>query len=102
MYAIKTLSKSVKKSYIKLLKSLSQENANKLREILKNTPKGSESSHWKIKKIKGLWQLDVTQGKTAYRLAYDAYDRPNKVVLLHFAGDHNEVKRFWRSLKRRK
>lgn len=98
MYAIKTVSKSIEKSYIKLLKSLSQENANKLRTILKNTPKGLESSHWKIKKIKGLWQLDVTQGKTANRLAYDVYDR-SKVVLLHFAGNHSNARIFWKNLK---
>ncbi len=99
MYAIKTLSSSIEKAYVRLLKSLPQENADKLRGILKNNPKGSDSSHWKIKKIKGLWQLDVTQGKMADRLAYDVYDKPNKVVLLHFAGNHKDAEIFWRNLK---
>ena len=91
MYEIKAKSSKVNKAFDKLFKTLSDEVKSKILKTLSESPK-STTSHsniqGKIEKKNKYWQFYVSKGD---RLIYDVIDKPRKIVLILFAGNHNDA-----------
>jgi len=94
IYHILVDSRKIEKDFHKLLDRLNEEQHISLRKILTTYPKGTSTTHWKIKKVKkDIWQCDLHDG---YRIAYTILDKPSKTVLILFAGNHDDAAAFLR------
>lgn len=97
MYAIHAKSSKVEKSFDNLLSPLSEKVRSKIIKTLSNSPKTTTShgeAQGKIEKKNKFWQYYVSSGD---RIIYDVIDRPNKLVLILFAGNHNDAAIFLRT-----
>lgn len=93
-YRILAQARRVEKDFHAALDRLTREQRNLLQATLTKTPKGSSSTHWKIKKVKkNLWQCDLPDG---YRIAYLVVDTPDAIVMIVFAGNHDDAAAFLR------
>lgn len=94
-YQVLTESRKTEKSVHSTFERFSPEQLTSLENILRNDPKGTMSTHWKIKKVKrNIWQCDLPEG---YRIAYTVIDKPIKTVVILFAGNHDDAAAFLRS-----
>lgn len=92
LYQVVTQSSRVEKDVHRVLDRLTPTQRNSLEQTLKDNPKGTAATHWKIKKVKrGAWQCDLPDG---YRMAYTVLDQPAKTVLILFAGNHDDAASF--------
>lgn len=94
MYGIFTYSSQIEKSYKRLMKKLSPDVQKSIIEVLSESPRATRTygvTKRKIEKKGKLWQLYITGGD---RIIYDVLEKPKKIVLIHFAGNHNEASRF--------
>ena len=86
----------VEKNFLQIINSFSEEEQNTIWRILLNNPKGSNATHWTIKKVyKDIWQLDLPRG---YRLEYTVLDKEH-VVLVLFIGNHDDAASYLRGKK---
>ena len=93
-YAIIAKSGRIEKDFFAIINSLNNEEQDKTWHTLRNHPKGSEGTHWTIKKVdKDIWQLDLPRG---YRLEYTVIDQ---TVIVLFAGNHDDAAAFLRGKK---
>jgi mRNA-degrading endonuclease RelE of RelBE toxin-antitoxin system len=93
-YQVVAETRRIEKDFHNTLDRLTEEQRTSLRSTLQNDPKGNAATHWKIKKVKqDIWQCDLPSG---YRLAYTVEDTPVKVVLILFAGNHDDAAVFLR------
>jgi hypothetical protein len=89
-------SRRIEKGFLQIINSFSEEEQNTIWQILLNNLKGSEATHWTIKKVsKDIWQLDLPNG---YRLEYTVSDKEHW-VLVRFIGDHEDPAAFLRAKK---
>ena len=94
VYQTLTHSRRIEKDVHRILGKLNQQQRKTLESILRNDPKGTTSTHWKIKKVKkDVWQCDLVAG---YRMSYTVIDKPTKTVLILFAGSHDAAAIFLR------
>lgn len=96
MYEVKA-SSSTRKKVKTVLASQSDEDTERCKEFLRNTPKNIHEKE--IKKLKGrkkLWEYRFSDGS---RLVYRVHDSPIKVVLIYFAGDHKDTQTFIRQFR---
>lgn len=90
-YQVVGKSGRVEKSFLKIIKSFSEDEQAKMWHILLEYPEGSATTHWTIKKVgKDIWQLDLPDG---YRLEYSVI---GTVVLVLFIGNHDAAAAFLR------
>ena len=96
-YTLQAESSRSEKDFHKLLQRLTKEQRTSLQNILTNDPKGTAGTHWKIKKVKrDVWQCDAPDG---YRIEYTVVNTPEKIVLILFAGSHDDAAIFLRGKK---
>ncbi len=96
-YIIQAESRRIEKDFHELLARLTLEQRASLRAALTRNPKGSAVTHWKIKKVKSdVWQCDAPHG---YRIEYTVFDIPERVILILFAGSHDDAAAFLRGKK---
>lgn len=97
MYVIRAKSSKVEKEFDKLISPLSKEVKSKIITTLSSSPKTTTSQSsilGRIEKKGKFWQYYVTAGD---RIIYDAIDKPEKIVLVLFAGNHNDAAIFLRN-----
>lgn len=97
MYVIRAKSSKVAKAFDKLLFSLSHEIKSKIVTTLSMSPKTTTSQghiRGRIQKKGKFWQYYVTSGD---RIIFDVIDKPEKTVLILFAGSHNDAGIFLRN-----
>ncbi len=98
MYEIRFVSARVKRNHIKLLKILSKVVKDRLRERLESYPypnphyHGEQKFPSKVEQKGILYCYEVTGGD---RILYDV-DEVEKIVIIHFAGNHDEEIQFFR------
>lgn len=96
MYVIFAKSSKVEKAFDNLISPLSKKVKTKIITTLSTSPK-TTTSHGtvmgKIEKKGRFWQYYVASGD---RIIYDVIEKPNKVVLILFAGNHNDAAIFLR------
>lgn len=96
MYVIRAKSSRVERAFSKLISPLSDEIKSKILKTLSTSPKTTTSQSsikGKIEKKGKFWQYYVSGGD---RIIYDVVDKPNKIVLILFAGNHDEAAIFLR------
>ncbi len=96
MYAIYAKSSKIEKAFDNLLASLSEKVKSKIIKTLSNSPKTTPSHgaiQGKIEKKNKFWQYYVSSGD---RIIYDVIDKPKKIVIVLFAGNHNDATTFLR------
>jgi len=97
MYDIRVKSSKVEKAFDKLFSELSEEVKSKILTTISTSPKTTTSQgsiKGRIEKKNKFWQYYVSSGD---RIIYDVIDKPTKVVLILFAGSHNDAAIFLRS-----
>ena len=95
-YRVLTNSRRIEKAFLQIITTLSEDEQNTIWQILRLTPKGSEETHWTIKKVyRDIWQLDLLSG---YRLEYTVVDT-DRVVLVLFIGNHDDAAAYLRGKK---
>jgi len=97
MYVIHAKSSKVEKAFDRLLSPLSDTIKSKIIKTLAISPKTTTSQSsitGKIEKKRKFWQYYVTGGD---RIIYDVVDRPKKIVIILFAGNHNDASIFLRN-----
>lgn len=88
-YRVLANSNRIEKAFLRIITGLSEEERTTIWHILRNVPKGSEATHWTIKKVyRDIWQLDLPPG---YRLEYTVVDT-DRVVLVLFIGNHDGLR----------
>jgi mRNA-degrading endonuclease RelE of RelBE toxin-antitoxin system len=96
MYKIVGLSRRIDKQIVRVMGRFTEEQANTIEKELEHDPKGTASSHWKIKKVgKNVWQYDLPHG---YRIEYTVDDALKAVCIL-FIGSHDEAAAYLREKK---
>lgn len=92
MYEIRFKGSKVKKQFLKLIKNLSKNVKDRMRDALENNPYPSpvygktRKVPTKIEKKGSLYCYEITGGD---RILYDIIDKPLKVILIHYAGNHD-------------
>ena len=95
-YKVLGQSGRVEKSFFEVLNKYTQEEQAKIWHILLENPKGSQATHWTIKKVgKSIWQLDLSYG---FRIIYSVLDK-DQAVLIVFAGNHDDAAAYLRRKK---
>lgn len=97
MYVLRAKSSRVEKAFDKLISPLSEEVKSKIITTLSTSPKTTTSQSsvsGRIEKKGKFWQYYVSSGD---RIIYDAIDKPVRVVLILFAGNHNDAAIFLRN-----
>lgn len=97
MYVLRAKSSRVEKAFDKLISPLSEEVKSRIITTLSTSPKTTTSQSsvlGRIEKKGKFWQYYVSSGD---RIIYDVIDKPIKVVLILFAGSHNDAAIFLRN-----
>ncbi len=97
MYVIHAKSSKVEKSFNKLLSGLSDNVKIRIVKTLCSSPKSSTSQSsvsGRIEKKGKFWQYYVTAGD---RVIYSVIDKPKRIVMVQFAGNHNDAGIFLRN-----
>lgn len=97
MYVILAKSTKIEKSFDKLIKPLSDKVKSTIFQKLSKSPKTTTSDrsiNGRIEKKGIFWQYYVSWGN---RIIYEVIDKPNKTVVILFAGNHNDAKIFLRN-----
>jgi mRNA-degrading endonuclease RelE of RelBE toxin-antitoxin system len=95
-YRVLVNSSRIEKAFLRIINSFNEEEQTTIWQTLRNTPKGSEATHWTIKKVqKDIWQLDLPRG---YRLEYTVVDT-EAVVFVLFIGNHDDTAAYLRGKK---
>jgi mRNA-degrading endonuclease RelE of RelBE toxin-antitoxin system len=95
-YRVLANSSRIEKDFLRIITSFTEEEQNTIWQILRTTPKGSEATHWTIKKVyRDIRQLDLPHG---YRLEYTVVDT-DRVILVLFIGNHDDAAAYLRGKK---
>jgi mRNA-degrading endonuclease RelE of RelBE toxin-antitoxin system len=95
-YRVLSNSRRIEKAFLQIITTLSEDEQNTIWHILRIAPKGSEGTHWTMKKVyRDIWQLDLPRG---YRLEFTVVDT-DRVVLVLFIGNHDDAAAYLRGKK---
>ena len=93
LYELRPKSRKIGKKFDELISSLGEDDSSTLMRRLLECPKSIprellQEPIGKVKKKGKYWQYYSSNGN---RLIYDVSDRPKKIVLILFMGDHEEA-----------